>query len=428
MSTTKVDPAKMAKVITPELTKLVQMFKAYNYEIRIAGGAVRDLLSEEKIPDDVDLATTAIPSQMKEMFTKEGIRMINEQGEKHGTITARIDDKENFEVTTLRIDKTTDGRFAEVEFTTDWKIDAERRDLTINSMFLEMDGTIIDYFNGRSDLEMRRVAFVGSADKRIKEDFLRILRYFRFYGRIAQEENGHEDETMLAIKENANGLQRISGERIWMEWRKILAGPMGGPMTTKMIELGCGPYIGLPTDPNLNAFQSLWQDKGGSVHPVTLLSQLLKTPEEMTNLNTRLKMSAFERDLGYFLIEHRNSPVDLKFWQKTLILSKNKASFVREWIIQALTCRENAEQTLKDFQAWEVPRFPVNGKDLKDHGVPTGRGMGFCIDRLKESWIESDFKYDSQHLIQVELPKAMDAYQPDIKPPSPKLPKNKKAK
>merc|ERR1719219_2489901 len=116
--------------------KLVDIFKKYNYDIRIAGGAVRDLLSGEKIPDDVDLATTATPTEMKEMFTIEEIRMINvEGGEKHGTITARIDDKTNYEVTTLRIDIVTDGRRAEVEFTKDWKIDAERRDLTVNSMF-----------------------------------------------------------------------------------------------------------------------------------------------------------------------------------------------------------------------------------------------------------------------------------------------------
>ena len=127
--------------------------------------------------------------------------MINvEGGEKHGTITARIDDKFNFEVTTLRIDKVTDGRHAEVEFTKDWQIDAERRDLTVNSMFLNIDGTVVDFFNGRKDLQNKRIAFVGSAEKRIQEDYLRILRYFRFYGRLCELENEHEEETMNAIR------------------------------------------------------------------------------------------------------------------------------------------------------------------------------------------------------------------------------------
>ena len=163
-SVMKIEPSKMQLLVTPELEKLVAFFKKYDYDIRIAGGAVRDLLSGEKIPDDIDLATTATPQQMIEMFNKENVRTINETGIKHGTVTARIDDKANYEVTTLRIDKVTDGRHAQVEFTTDWKMDAERRDLTINSIFLGLDGTVYDYFNGRKDLEDKRIAFVGNSN------------------------------------------------------------------------------------------------------------------------------------------------------------------------------------------------------------------------------------------------------------------------
>ena len=105
--------------------------------------------------------------------------MINTNGERHGTVTPRINDKQNFEITTLRIDVITNGRHAEVQFTTDWQLDAYRRDLTINSMFLGFDGTVYDYFNGYEDLMKRRVRFVGDPDMRIKEDYLRILRYFR---------------------------------------------------------------------------------------------------------------------------------------------------------------------------------------------------------------------------------------------------------
>lgn len=131
-------------------------------------------------PTDIDFATTATPKQMIEMFTKENIRMINANGERHGTITPRINDEENFEVTTLRIDVRTDGRHAEVEFTTDWLLDANRRDLTINSMFLGFDGKVYDYFFGYEDLQNRRVVFVGEPANRIQEDYLRILRYFRY--------------------------------------------------------------------------------------------------------------------------------------------------------------------------------------------------------------------------------------------------------
>ena len=190
--TYQIEPKLMEKIVTDELKTLVAIFVKHQYQIRIAGGAVRDLLSGEKIPDDVDLATTATPTEMKNMFAEENIRTFNEQGEKHGTVTTRINEKENFEVTTLRIDKVTDGRHAEVEFTKDWMIDAERRDLTINSLFLDLDGTVYDFFGGKEDLDAQRIAFVGSADARIKEDYLRILRYFRFYGRIAKDITNHE--------------------------------------------------------------------------------------------------------------------------------------------------------------------------------------------------------------------------------------------
>ena len=120
---------------TDDLKFLFDLFRTNDYEIRIAGGAVRDLLCG-KVPEDVDLATTATPEQMKEMFTKSHVRKINANGEKHGTVTVRVNDRVNYEITTLRVDLITDGRHAEVMFTHDWKLDANRRDLTVNSIFL----------------------------------------------------------------------------------------------------------------------------------------------------------------------------------------------------------------------------------------------------------------------------------------------------
>lgn len=174
----KLESPEFKSIFTDELKVLAELFKKYDYDIRVAGGAVRDLLMNLE-PKDLDFATTATPSEMKKIFEAESIRMINANGEKHGTITARVNDKENFEVTTLRIDVVTNGRHAEVQFTTDWMLDALRRDLTINSMFLDLDGNVYDYFYGYDDLKKRRVAFVGNAATRIQEDYLRILRYFR---------------------------------------------------------------------------------------------------------------------------------------------------------------------------------------------------------------------------------------------------------
>ncbi|VDM68216.1 unnamed protein product [Strongylus vulgaris] len=208
-------------LFTPQLQTLSQLFEKNNYELRIAGGAVRDLLMGIR-PADVDFATTATPTQMKELFEKEQVRMLHKRGEEHGTITCRIDDKENFEITTLRVDLVCDGRRAQVQYTTDWQLDANRRDLTINSLFLgsalfmgpkisveNLDGNVIDYFGGIQDVEKKRVAFVGDAVQRIQEDYLRILRYFRFFGRISSSTE-HEAATLKAIKENSRGLAVVN--------------------------------------------------------------------------------------------------------------------------------------------------------------------------------------------------------------------------
>ena len=195
--TQTIDSPEYRAILTPSLLKLAELFKANQHEIRVAGGAVRDMLMGI-VPHDVDFATTATPDQVKKMLNDADIRMINANGEKHGTITARVDDTENFEVTTLRVDLVTDGRHAVVEFTQDWRLDAGRRDLTINALFLgssslrsllvcelllpfalDLEGTVYDYFNGIDDLNHRRIRFVGDPAERIREDYLRILRYFR---------------------------------------------------------------------------------------------------------------------------------------------------------------------------------------------------------------------------------------------------------
>merc|ERR1711962_1182716 len=348
--------------------KLVDIFKKYNFEIRIAGGAVRDLLSGEKIPDDVDLATTATPTEMKEMFTLEEIRMINvEGGEKHGTITARIDDKSNYEVTTLRIDKVTDGRRAEVEFTKDWEVDANRRDLTINSLFLGLDGSLYDSFGGVEDLANKRVRFVGSPEKRIQEDYLRILRYFRFYGRIVPEPDAHCEDTIGAIRDNVGGMERVSGERIWTEWAKILVGNHGGQLTKCMIEVGLGPFIGLSPDPNVDELIKVWNKSeaiGMRLQPMALLASLLRSEAEVMSLHNRLKLSCIERDLGLFIVANRNvepnPTLPLQPYQWLAVDSRAKLQDTRLFVEQLLLYRGEVD-LIEQFKMWEMPKFPVKG-------------------------------------------------------------------
>ncbi|XP_047390520.1 CCA tRNA nucleotidyltransferase 1, mitochondrial isoform X2 [Sciurus carolinensis] len=302
--TMKLQSPEFQSLFTEGLKSLTELFVRESHELRIAGGAVRDLLSGVK-PQDVDFATTATPAQMKAMFQAAGVRMINNKGEKHGTITARLHE-ENFEITTLRIDVVTDGRHAEVEFTTDWQKDAERRDLTVNSMFLGFDGTLFDYFNGYADLKNKKVRFVGQAKQRIQEDYLRILRYFRFYGRIVDKPGEHDPETLEAIAENAKGLGGISGERIWVELKKILTGNHVNHLIHLVYDLDVAPYIGLPAKACLEEFDRVCgYVEGFSPKPMTLLASLFKGQDDVTKLDLRLKISKEEKNLGLFLVKNR---------------------------------------------------------------------------------------------------------------------------
>eukprot|EP00090_Calanus_glacialis_P011086 TRINITY_DN19564_c0_g1_i1.p1 TRINITY_DN19564_c0_g1~~TRINITY_DN19564_c0_g1_i1.p1 ORF type:complete len:427 (-),score=146.80 TRINITY_DN19564_c0_g1_i1:75-1355(-) len=411
----KLESAKFHNVLTPELDTLSSLFTKHGYELRIAGGAVRDLLMD-KAPADIDFATTATPDQMKDMFEKEEIRMINNQGEKHGTITARINDKENYEVTTLRIDKVTDGRHAEVEFTTDWQLDANRRDLTINSMFLGLDGLVYDYFNGTEDLKAKKVKFVGDPVQRIQEDYLRILRYFRFYGRISTVSDNHDDDTIAAIKSNVGGMERISGERIWMEWKKILIGNYAKELTIKMIEVGLGPFIGLPSEPNIDEFKkviTLCQANQTQLGPTALLAALLKDQTQVMNLHDRLRLSGLERDLCLFVVANRGDiphPTPIRPYQFMAVDSKAKVQDTRLFIDQVLKYRGNMDLA-KEFSTWEMPRFAVTGNHLKEAGCPPGRIMSLILGKLKETWKESDFEISLEELMK-QIPKVLDSIDP----------------
>ncbi|PNI53034.1 TRNT1 isoform 3 [Pan troglodytes] len=380
--TMKLQSPEFQSLFTEGLKSLTELFVKENHELRIAGGAVRDLLNGVK-PQDIDFASTATPTQMKEMFQSAGIRMINNRGEKHGTITARLHE-ENFEITTLRIDVTTDGRHAEVEFTTDWQKDAERRDLTINSMFLGFDGTLFDYFNGYEDLKNKKVRFVGHAKQRIQEDYLRILRYFRFYGRIVDKPGDHDPETLEAIAENAKGLAGISGERIWVELKKIL--------------------VGLPANASLEEFDKVSKNVDGfSPKPMTLLASLFKVQDDVTKLDLRLKIAKEEKNLGLFIVKNRkdlikatDSSDPLKPYQDFIIDSREPDATTR---VCELLKYQGEHCLLKEMQQWSIPPFPVSGHDIRKVGISSGKEIGALLQQLREQWKKSGYQMEKDELL-----------------------------
>ncbi|KAK2704913.1 CCA tRNA nucleotidyltransferase 1, mitochondrial-like [Artemia franciscana] len=398
----KIESPEFKSIFTEELRRLSSIFLKHKFEVKLAGGAVRDILLGHR-PHDLDFATTATPVQMKNMFDEEGIPMINNRGEKHGTITARINDKENYEVTTLRIDKVTDGRHAEVEFVTDWALDAGRRDLTINAMFLDLNGNLVDYFGGFEDLRECHIKFVGDPVQRIQEDFLRILRYYRFYGRFAHCENSHDLETIKAIQDNAEGLEAISGERLWVECRKILSGRFNIQLVHRIIEDGVAVYLGFPKSPNVKEFEIITtrsENNSLDLHPITLVASLMNHTTDVENFHKRLKVSAFERDLAMFLIENREDTLDvnpLRRYKKLTIKSKKPPKDEKIYI-EELIKYKGQTSVLKEFLEWEPPKFPVKGGVLKENGVPGGRMMSVVIDKLKDKWIDTDCNISAEDL------------------------------
>ena len=186
-------------------------------KVRFVGGCVRKALRGEFI-DDIDLATSLEPEEVKQKLASKNIKVID-VGISHGTVTAILNNKK-FEITTLRKDLSTDGRHANVEFMLDWEADASRRDFTINAIYADIEGRIFDPLNGKLDLKKGIVKFIGSPEERIQEDYLRILRYFRFF--IEYSLVDHEQSVIKSIKKNINGLNKISNERIFDELKKIL--------------------------------------------------------------------------------------------------------------------------------------------------------------------------------------------------------------
>ncbi|CAN0039217.1 CCA tRNA nucleotidyltransferase 1, mitochondrial [Lampetra fluviatilis] len=390
-------------LFTDGLKAIAALFAEHGHELRIAGGAVRDLLSGKQ-PQDIDFATSATPAQMKEMFSAAGVRTINTLGEKHGTITARVHEQ-NFEITTLRVDVTTDGRHAEVEFTTDWQTDSERRDLTINSMFLGLDGTLYDYFNGMEDLKNKKVRFVGDPEKRIQEDYLRILRYFRFYGSVAEHADAHEPQTLVAIERNAGGLAGIAGERIWVELKKTLMGNHASHLFALLYKLGVAPHIGLPCDGNVGELQRVWErSRASPPRPITLLSALLRCADDVGQLDARLRLSKDERNLAAFVVKHRGE-------LRPDADGDDPLGSIKAFVTDARPhgeAKARASELLRylgeagpagELDGWRPPAFPVSGHDLRRLGLTSGKEIGTELQRLRAVWQRSGYRADKDALL-----------------------------
>ena len=370
----------VAGIITPSIKKLDTVFKKNKYEIRIVGGAVRDI-ALGKAPKDIDMATDATPNEMIAMLDREDIKHIP-TGIEHGTITAVVDG-EDFEITTLRADSNTDGRRAEVEFVRSWEEDAKRRDLTYNAMSMDIDGQIYDYHNGMDDLQDKVSKFVGDPAERIQEDYLRILRYFRFQGRM--ENPTWDKDTVSAVADNVSGLSKISVERVWMEMEKILSGKNVAGILQYIKSTGVADVIGLTVD-NLNNIQD-------DTDPIIQLAKL-GNPAEIAK---RWKMTNINASMLEFLVTHKDQKLDKKQIEDMIADGVDK-----EKIAALATLQGNANMASHATSA-SVPDFPVTGKDLIAKGMKPGLELGQKLAQLKTKWKQSNFKATKDDLLNEDL-------------------------
>eukprot|EP00041_Stephanoeca_diplocostata_P017395 m.349162 g.349162 ORF g.349162 m.349162 type:complete len:506 (+) comp20686_c0_seq2:160-1677(+) len=372
----------IAKVLRqPEIIQLREVFTSNGADLRLVGGAVRDLLSGEEI-HDLDLASPATPDEIIEYLENAGIKVIA-TGLQHGTVTAVINHIP-FEITTLRIDTDHDGRHCAVQYTKDWKLDAERRDLTVNAMMMDLDGVVYDYFNGREHLEQGWITFVGDPGQRIEEDNLRILRYFRFHGRISKNSD-HDPVCIEAIRSRAEGLQRISGERIHMEMMKILQHPTCCRQLRAMHCADVLKNIALEVVGDA-ALLEVERVARHTSHPIVRLMALVDSEDTVMRLHERWKFTNKELQLALFIVEQRHRELSLARAKELLVRGRPLVC-----VAELLRYKELTDITTA-IEQWEVPKFPVGGRDLiKKAGLKPSKALGAVLGELMTRWVASDY-------------------------------------
>lgn len=385
-----------------KIFKLFRAVESHGGALRFVGGAVRDSLAGHK-NFDLDLATDLSPEELVEACEEKGLKTVP-IGIKFGTVGVVINDKV-LEITSLRKDVETDGRHAVVEFTSDWDVDASRRDLTINAVYADEKGNVFDYYNGIEDLENGVVKFIGNPSQRIKEDYLRILRFFRFYSLFGKGEI--DKKALKACIENRDGIKKLSVERIRNEFEKIILTNNAAKILKVMFENDILAYF-LPESPNLDKLQFLIDlvDKYNIPHDARRRLFILYNPDEnlAENLTSRLKLSKKQRDLFISWAIYNPS---LEEFQQTdalrKILYRHGRDFAfNKFLIQAAFAMQEPNDLadiINEINNLEIPKFPITGKQILNLGIENKHKIGEVIDALEEEWIENNFEINNEALI-----------------------------
>ncbi len=386
--------------------KIFQAINSYSSlsEIRYVGGCVRKILNKEEV-DDIDLATNLEPKEICDALKKCKINYY-ETGIKHGTVTALIDDFK-FEITSLREDVLTDGRHAKVKFTKDWKKDAARRDFTINSIYSDYDGNIFDPYNGKEDLEKGEVNFIGNPDKRIQEDYLRILRYIRFF--LHYSKNKHKEETIKSIRRNLDGITKISKERLINELEKILNTKVLQSISKDKFSLEILEII-FPQLKYFNIFSKLnsYAKKILNVVDFTLLISLLIIDETdnvdyfLYKFNISKKNQERIKNLDDF---YKDKTTIKKFSKKNLNKlfyykgKENVIDILNFKIFKSKILGNDILELLNFYKDKPMPQLPVRANTLMEkYKIPQGKILGDMLKIIEEEWVNNNFQISDQQI------------------------------
>ena len=374
----------------PSLQRVFSIIADAGGEARVAGGAVRDAIL--KVPvTEVDLATTLPPGRVIEIFIAAGLKA-HPTGIEHGTVTV-VSDHQPYEVTTLRHDVETDGRRARVKFTSDWQADALRRDFTVNALYCDARGKIYDFTDGYRDVLRSRIIFVGSPAKRIAEDYLRILRFFRFHARFGK---GAPDKAGLAAcVRHRKGLDRLSAERIRQEMFTLLVAPGAVPSLKLMAKCGILAHL-LPYTEDWRIIGRLPPD------PLLRLAVLSAEPQAMKE---RWRISNVEAKRLDAISSLTAPSPSLRLREQRAVLYRMGADAWRD-LVRIGWARSKAslddpswKRLLRLPDRWPVPSLPVAGRDLIAAGLNPGPEFGLTLRRLEDWWLAADFKPGKDDLL-----------------------------
>jgi len=370
--------------------------------VRFVGGCVRKSLCGENI-DDIDLATSLEPNEVKKRLIEKNIKVVD-TGISHGTVTAILNEKK-FEITTLRKDVSTDGRHASVEFTLKWKEDSLRRDFTINAIYADIEGRIFDPLGGITDLKNGVIKFIGSPDERIQEDYLRILRYFRFFAQYSKKE--YDLNVIKSIKKNINGINKISNERIFDELKKILLlknlNSLFSNDFSREIIINIFPQILYHKKIKiLESLNTKLRDRYDYVLILALL--IIDQSNNYEYFCHKYKASNSIKNRFKNISKNYENLKSKKFYLeeniKKLIYLSGKEDVI-DLLLFSVTMNSKIkiltiEKLLSYVSNCKIPKFPITGEYLKNHGYKSGPELGSKLKLLEEKWINNNFALDKK--------------------------------